>query len=141
MELRRNASGFGAVLAITQNPPYPSDQDAAILLPPITELTQKLSAIQNHGWAVTKPNIGDYGSRTSTATGRWSPNRTARSMSSCPGGPGRSHLGWMQTPPRSDSGAEALRTEQQSPAPVHRQLHSSIVSGQHGRRTGEGAGG
>lgn len=91
-------------LAITQNPPYPSDQDAAILarmakigvgpdpsdpttalqvqntlgpisslaaaiatqiaailLPPITDLTQRLSAIQHHGWAVTKPNIGEYG--------------------------------------------------------------------------------
>ena len=91
-------------LAITQNPPYPSSQDAAILdrmakigvgpdpsdpttalqvqdtlgpisqlaaaistqiaaivLPVVTDLTQKLSAIQHHGWAVTKSNIGDYG--------------------------------------------------------------------------------
>ena len=91
-------------LAITQNPPYPSDtyaselaklaqigvgpdpndpttalqvqdtlgpisqlaaaistQITAILLPPLTDLTQKLSAFQHHGWAVTKSNIGDYG--------------------------------------------------------------------------------
>jgi len=91
-------------LAITQNPPYPSDtyaselaklaqigvgpdpndsttalqvqdtlgpisqfaaaistQIAAILLPPLTDLTQRLSAFQHHGWAVTKSNIGDYG--------------------------------------------------------------------------------
>ena len=38
-----------------------STQIAAILLPPLTDLTQKLSAFQHHGWAVTKSNIGDYG--------------------------------------------------------------------------------
>lgn len=91
-------------LAITQNPPYPADQDAAILdrmakigvgpdpsdpttalqvqdtlgpisqfaaaistqiaailLPPLTELIQTFSAIQNQGWAVTRSNIGDFG--------------------------------------------------------------------------------
>ncbi len=90
--------------AITQNPPYPPEQDAAelarlaligvgpdptnpttalqvadrlgpvsqlaaavavqvtaILLPPLTDVIQTLSAIQHHGWAVTQPDIGDFG--------------------------------------------------------------------------------
>ena len=90
--------------AITQNPPYPSDQDAAILakmakigvgpdpsdpttalqvqdtlgpisqfaaaiatqlaailLPPLTDTIQTFSALQNQGWAVTRSNIGDFG--------------------------------------------------------------------------------
>ncbi|MFZ4372901.1 MAG: DUF1214 domain-containing protein [Mycobacterium sp.] len=38
-----------------------STQITAILLPPLTDLTQKLSAFQHQGWAVTKSNIGDYG--------------------------------------------------------------------------------
>lgn len=36
-------------------------QVTAMLLPPLTDLIQSLSAIQNHGWAVTRPNIGDFG--------------------------------------------------------------------------------
>ena len=36
-------------------------QVTALLLPPLTDLIQSLSAIQNHGWAVTRPNIGDFG--------------------------------------------------------------------------------
>ena len=36
-------------------------QVTALLLPPLTEFIQTLSAIQNHGWAVTRPNIGDFG--------------------------------------------------------------------------------
>ncbi len=90
--------------AITQNPPYPPQQDAAelanlaligvgpdptdptialqvgdrlgplsqlaaamavqvtaILLPPLTDVIQAVSAIQHHGWAVTRPEIGDFG--------------------------------------------------------------------------------
>jgi hypothetical protein len=90
--------------AITQNSPYPPEQDAAtlatlakigvgpdpadpttalqvsdrlgplsqlaaalavqvtaILLPPLTDMIQTLSAIQHHGWAVTRPEIGDFG--------------------------------------------------------------------------------
>jgi len=31
------------------------------LLPPLTDFIQTLSAIRNHGWAVTRPNIGDFG--------------------------------------------------------------------------------
>lgn len=30
----------------------------AILLPPLTDMIQTLSAIQHHGWAVTRPEIG-----------------------------------------------------------------------------------
>lgn len=90
--------------AISQNAPYPPEQDAAILatlakigvgpdpadpttalqvadrlgplsqvaaalavqvtamlLPPLTDTIQMLSAIQHHGWAVTRPEIGDFG--------------------------------------------------------------------------------
>ena len=90
--------------AITQNPPYPPEQDAAILaemakigvgpdpgdpatalrvgdrlgplsqfaaavavqvtamlLPPLIDIIQSVSALQNHGWAVTRPEIGDFG--------------------------------------------------------------------------------
>ena len=36
-------------------------QVTAMLLPPLTDVIQSLSAIQNHGWAVTRPNIGDFG--------------------------------------------------------------------------------
>ena len=36
-------------------------QLTALLLPPLTDIIQTLSAIQNHGWAVTRPNIGDFG--------------------------------------------------------------------------------
>jgi len=36
-------------------------QVTAMLLPPLTDLIQSLSAIQHHGWAVTRPNIGDFG--------------------------------------------------------------------------------
>ncbi len=36
-------------------------QVTAMLLPPLTDLIQSLSAIQNHGWAVTRPNIGNFG--------------------------------------------------------------------------------
>ncbi|MCB0933629.1 MAG: DUF1254 domain-containing protein [Mycobacterium sp.] len=90
--------------AITQNPPYPPEQDAAelaklarigvgpdpndpttalqvadrlgplsqlaaaaavqltsLLLPPLTDAIQNLSAIRHRGWAVTQPEIGDFG--------------------------------------------------------------------------------
>jgi len=90
--------------AITQNSPYPPEQDAAtlatlakigvgpdpadpttalkvsdrlgplsqlaaalavqvtaMLLPPLTDTIQMLSAIQHRGWAVTRPEIGDFG--------------------------------------------------------------------------------
>jgi hypothetical protein len=33
----------------------------ALLLPPLTDFIQMVSAIRNHGWAVTRPNIGDFG--------------------------------------------------------------------------------
>ena len=36
-------------------------QITALLLPPLTEIIQTVSAIRNHGWAVTRPNIGDFG--------------------------------------------------------------------------------
>lgn len=36
-------------------------QVTAMLLPPLTDVIQLLSAIRNHGWAVTRPNIGDFG--------------------------------------------------------------------------------
>ena len=36
-------------------------QVTAMLLPPLTDFIQTLSAIRNHGWAVTRPNIGDFG--------------------------------------------------------------------------------
>ena len=36
-------------------------QVTAMLLPPLTDVIQTLSAIQHHGWAVTRPNIGDFG--------------------------------------------------------------------------------
>ena len=36
-------------------------QVTALLLPPLTDVIQSLSAIRNHGWAVTRPNIGDFG--------------------------------------------------------------------------------
>lgn len=36
-------------------------QAMAMLLPPLTDLIQSLSAVRNHGWAVTRPNIGDFG--------------------------------------------------------------------------------
>jgi len=36
-------------------------QVTALLLPPLTDFIQTLSAIRNHGWAVTRPNIGDFG--------------------------------------------------------------------------------
>jgi len=36
-------------------------QAMATLLPPLTDFIQSLSAMRNHGWAVTRPNIGDFG--------------------------------------------------------------------------------
>ena len=36
-------------------------QVTALLLPPLTDFIQTVSAIRNHGWAVTRPNIGDFG--------------------------------------------------------------------------------
>ena len=45
-------SQFAAVIAT---------QVTALLLPPLIDVIQSLSAIQNHGWAVTRPSIGDFG--------------------------------------------------------------------------------
>ena len=36
-------------------------QMTADFLPKLTDITQTLSALRNHGWAVTQPNIGDFG--------------------------------------------------------------------------------
>jgi hypothetical protein len=36
-------------------------QAMAMVLPPLTDLIQSLSAVRNHGWAVTRPNIGNFG--------------------------------------------------------------------------------
>lgn len=36
-------------------------QATSALLPGLTDFTQKTSALRNHGWAVTKPEIGNFG--------------------------------------------------------------------------------
>jgi len=51
----------GALGPLSQFAAAVATQLTAMLLPPLTDFIQTLSAIQHQGWAVTKSNIGDFG--------------------------------------------------------------------------------
>ena len=51
----------GALGPVSQFAAAVATQLTAMLLPPLTDFIQTLSAIQHQGWAVTKSNIGDFG--------------------------------------------------------------------------------